>query len=239
VLTSCGAVPIEDIKAGDSVWATEPESGQSDYRQVVRTYVHDTYKLVRVTVGGEEIVATPEHPFWVKGKGWVCAGDLRTGDEVRLADGSTGVVESVFDETLDAPVKVYNFEVEGLHTYYVGGTVQVLVHNTCGGQPPAPSHVARDSYGNQLALPPAPKPAVGAGSRSIDINNLPNGWTKTGYSGYTHIRDANDVIRVRVDPPDNKTPYAHMHRYDEAGNSLDVNGNVVSSKNPDAHIPLV
>ena len=67
------------------------------------------------------------------------------------------MVESVFDETLGAPVKVYNFEVEGLHTYYVGGSVQVLVHNTCGGQPPAPSHVGGDSYGNQLALPPAPE----------------------------------------------------------------------------------
>ena len=65
------------------------------------------------------------------------------GDTLRLADGSTGVVGFVFDETLDAPVKVYNFEVEGLHTYYVGGSVQVLVHNTCGGQPPAPSHLVR------------------------------------------------------------------------------------------------
>jgi hypothetical protein len=51
------------------------------------------------------------------------------GDTLRLADGSTSTAGSVFDETLDAPVKVYNFEVEGLHTYYVGGSVQVLVHN--------------------------------------------------------------------------------------------------------------
>jgi hypothetical protein len=36
-------------------------------------------------------------------------------------------------EELDEPVKVYNFEVEGFHTYFVGATVQVLVHNACNG----------------------------------------------------------------------------------------------------------
>jgi hypothetical protein len=34
-------------------------------------------------------------------------------------------------EELDEPAKVYNFEVEGFHTYFVGSAVQVLVHNTC------------------------------------------------------------------------------------------------------------
>ena len=33
-------------------------------------------------------------------------------------------------EILESPVKVYNFEVEGFHTYYVGDTA-VLVHNLC------------------------------------------------------------------------------------------------------------
>ena len=33
-------------------------------------------------------------------------------------------------EILEAPVAVYNFEVEGFHTYFVGET-SVLVHNRC------------------------------------------------------------------------------------------------------------
>ena len=33
-------------------------------------------------------------------------------------------------EILENPVTVYNFEVEGFHTYYVGDT-NVLVHNLC------------------------------------------------------------------------------------------------------------
>ena len=34
-------------------------------------------------------------------------------------------------ELLEAPVKVYNFQVEDYHTYYVA-EVSVLVHNSCG-----------------------------------------------------------------------------------------------------------
>lgn len=72
----------------------------------------------------------------------------------------------------------------------------------------------------------------------IDVDNLPSGWTKTTNNGFTHVRDANGNIRVRIDPPDVKTPYPHKHLYDEAGNSLDINGNIVSPKSPGAHIPL-
>ena len=73
---------------------------------------------------------------------------------------------------------------------------------------------------------------------SKTVDDLPSGWTKTTNNGFTHIKDANGNIRVRIDPPDAKTSYPHKHLYDELGNSLDVNGNIVSPKSPDAHIPL-
>ncbi|CNH74158.1 RHS repeat-associated core domain-containing protein [Yersinia pekkanenii] len=40
---------------------------------------------------------------------------------------------------------------------------------------------------------------------------------------------------VRLDPPDKVTLYDHAHLYDKAGNSLDINGNVVDSNLPAAH----
>jgi len=40
------------------------------------------------------------------------------------------VVEKVQHEILEAPVTVYNFQVEDYHTYYVANGV--LVHNSCG-----------------------------------------------------------------------------------------------------------
>ena len=57
---------------------------------------------------------------------------LTKGDKVRLLDGRSGEVEDVVIEHLDEPIKVYNFEVEDWHTYYVAGA-GVLVHNDgCG-----------------------------------------------------------------------------------------------------------
>ena len=67
--------------------------------------------------------------------------------------------------------------------------------------------------------------------------NLPDGWTYTEHNGRVHIRDANRNFRVRIDPPDNVTNYQHMHILDEHENPLDINGNIVSPKSPDGHIP--
>ena len=45
-----------------------------------------------------------------------------------MLNGEYVVVEQVQHELLESPVTVYNFEVKGFHTYYVGDT-EVLVHN--------------------------------------------------------------------------------------------------------------
>ena len=81
------------------------------------------------------------------------------------------------------------------------------------------------------------KSGDGISEKDVDVNNLPEGWTKTENNGYTHIKDENGKTRIRLDPPDNKTPYDHKHLYDENGNPLDANGNIVNKKSPDAHIP--
>lgn len=70
-----------------------------------------------------------------------------------------------------------------------------------------------------------------------DVDNLPEGWTKTENNGRIHVRDAEGNIRSRIDPPDAKTDYQHQHRYDGNGNSLDADGNIVPYNSPDAHIP--
>lgn len=40
------------------------------------------------------------------------------------------IIEQVQHELLESPAKVYNFEVEDYHTYYVGNA-SLLVHNKC------------------------------------------------------------------------------------------------------------
>lgn len=83
-----------------------------------------------MTVNGEEIVCTNEHPFYVPVKGWTVACELRAGDRLQLVNGEYVVVEQVQHEIFESPVTVYNFEVADFHTYYVGDT-GVLVHNKC------------------------------------------------------------------------------------------------------------
>lgn len=72
---------------------------------------------------------------------------------------------------------------------------------------------------------------------AVNVDNLPKGWTATENNGHIHIRDEKGRIRVRIDPPDKNTPYPHRHHYDESGNSLDTDGNIVEPDSPEAHIP--
>lgn len=125
-----GLRPIEEIKAGDYVWAWDEETGEVALKEVVETYINETDELVHVFVDGEEIVATPSHPFYSPVKGWTDAVHLRAGDILVLVNGEYVVVEKVQHELLENPVKVYNFQVEDYHTYYVGSN-GVLVHNSC------------------------------------------------------------------------------------------------------------
>ena len=86
--------------------------------------------MVHVTVNGEEIVCTNEHPFYSPVKGWTAACQLRAGDILVLVNGEYVVVEQVQHELLESPIATYNFEVQDFHTYYVGESA-VLVHNLC------------------------------------------------------------------------------------------------------------
>ena len=131
VLASVGHVSIENIKAGDRVWSENPETGEKELKEVVRTFVNETHELVHVYANGEKIVTTPEHPFYVPSKGWVEAICLRAGDILVFQNGEYGIVEKIQHELLEHPIKVYNFEVTDFHTYYVGKS-SILVHNVCG-----------------------------------------------------------------------------------------------------------
>ncbi len=129
--TDNGSVPIEEITAGMLVYAHNPDTGETELKEVVQTFVRETNELVHIKVNGEEIISTPTHPFWVPQKGWTDAIQLRAGDRLQLLNGEYVIIEQVQHEILEAPVTVYNFEVEDFHTYYVSDSA-VLVHNKCG-----------------------------------------------------------------------------------------------------------
>ena len=123
-------------------WVTDPDTGETALKPVVQTFRNETEEWVHITVNGEKITCTPEHPFYVPQKGWTSAIDLRAGDILVMLNGEYVVVEQVQHELLESPETTYNFEVADFHTYYVGKSA-VLVHNTCGGKPTSPNQMQK------------------------------------------------------------------------------------------------
>ncbi|MEM7345220.1 MAG: polymorphic toxin-type HINT domain-containing protein, partial [Chloroflexota bacterium] len=101
--------------------------------ELVRAYLweHEDPIIVYLTINGEVIATTPEHPFFTSAGLWQGAGELESGDLVYDADGRTGVVEGV--EFIEQPQMMYNLTVAEAHTYFVGDG-EWLVHNSNCGQ---------------------------------------------------------------------------------------------------------
>ena len=128
VLALNGLKRIEDIVAGDKIMAADPDTFEVAERTVLETYVRQVDKLVHITVNGEEIVTTDNHPFYVQGRGFINAGNLLVGDKLISVNGDDLIIEDYYIELTEEPVSVYNFQVEDFHTYFVGDCA-VWVHN--------------------------------------------------------------------------------------------------------------
>jgi hypothetical protein len=87
VHTKEGLKPIDQIVAGDWVLSKhERNEGERDYKRVTNVCVHEDREVILLYIGGRQadgsnryrqLVVTPEHPFWVRGKGWKGAGALK------------------------------------------------------------------------------------------------------------------------------------------------------------------
>jgi RHS repeat-associated protein len=128
---------IEDVKVGDEVLATDPETGRTGLRTVTHLIVteHDKHfnELSIATHDGiEKLTATHEHPFWSPSALlWVEARDLKPGMTLLTEKGDTVVVTG--NRAFTRHARTYNLTVDDLHTYYVlAGETPVLVHNSGG-----------------------------------------------------------------------------------------------------------
>ena len=129
VATAAGMKAIETIRPGDLVLSANAETMETGYKPVLETYVRKVNKLVHLTVNGEKITTTEDHPFYVNGQGFVHAIDLCIGSELVNSSGEIVKIESIFRESLKDDVEtVYNFKVDDYHTYFVGIN-GILVHN--------------------------------------------------------------------------------------------------------------
>ncbi len=106
---------------------------QATLNSVLEIYEREVYETYRLTIDGEEIETTANHPFYTEDGEAVEAKDLKEGDKLSTADGESATVEQTEKVIHNEPVKVYNLAVLDTHTYYVG-EVGVLVHNECTGE---------------------------------------------------------------------------------------------------------
>jgi RHS repeat-associated protein len=121
-----GLVDIETLQEGIEVYSYDFELEQLELRPITKLYKRDVQEVYNLTIGREEIYVTSEHPFYVEGKGWVKAKDLKESDMLRTAKDKKKKIKRITKK--QAAVTVYNIEVDGNHNYFVG-KLKVLVHN--------------------------------------------------------------------------------------------------------------
>jgi RHS repeat-associated protein len=125
VATENGLKPIDEVTEGELVYAYNEATGEVGLYPVTDEIAHLDSRIVTLTIDGERIYTTPEHPFYANGQ-WIDAGKLRIGDLVRRLDGRMGDVEAVIVE--ERQQVMYNLTVAEAHTFFVGEQ-QWLVHN--------------------------------------------------------------------------------------------------------------
>ncbi|MET9856363.1 polymorphic toxin-type HINT domain-containing protein [Streptomyces sp. NPDC006450] len=132
------AKSIEDVKDGDVVTATDPQTGETRPETVTTTITTpDDKDFTDLTLTDEasprgppaKITSTYHHPYWSETRHqWIDAGELTAGELLRQPNGSTLTVQGVRNYRHAVPT--HNLTVDDLHTYYVLAASQpVLVHN--------------------------------------------------------------------------------------------------------------
>ncbi len=192
VMTDDGLIPISQVTLETIVLAFNEETGEIDYYPVIAVWVHEDPVIVYLTIDGETVITTPEHPFYTSEDEWVEAASLQPGDKIRNAAWGTGTVKAITFTT--TPQTMYNFTVATAHTYFVG-YAQWLVHNDgC-----LPSWVKDGgtlvNYGKNLQ---SEYKATGSipSTNQLDI----------------YIKRATEYgVQVRLDPPHPGTPWNVPH----------------------------
>ncbi|MCY9738048.1 polymorphic toxin-type HINT domain-containing protein, partial [Paenibacillus alvei] len=126
VLTDEGEKNIEDIEVGDKVLSKSDATGEVEYREVVKLFQKQADEVYYVHIGDEVIETTGLHPFWLDEKGWTLVQDLKVGDLLVSSDGTKLAIDKI--EKAPRQTTVYNFMVDGYHSYFVSN-LGIWVHN--------------------------------------------------------------------------------------------------------------
>lgn len=126
VRTLEGSRAIETIKVGDRLLTQDIKTGALGYQPVTVIHHNPPSPTFLVKVDGDTIVSSPFHRFWITGKGWVMARDLKGGELVRLLDGPARV-----EAVEEGPVQpVFNLDVAEHHDFFAGKAAALVHDNT-------------------------------------------------------------------------------------------------------------
>jgi hypothetical protein len=160
LLTPEGSKPIEDFKPGDLVLSAPEDNpyATAEPKEVEEVF-ESRAQVWELRAGGRTILTTEGHPFFVQGRGWTSACDLKPGDLLRgparlsyamplglkahIAEGGPAVEDykevlpgelTAVESTRPTPrtVPVYNLRIADWHTYFVGSEawgLAVWAHN--------------------------------------------------------------------------------------------------------------
>jgi hypothetical protein len=125
VRTLAGHKPIETVHAGDQVLTQDVTTGALSFQPILVVHHNAPGATLRVTTSdGQTVAASTYHRFWIAGKGWSMARDLKAGDTLRTLNGLTKIV-SVTEGKVEP---LFNLVVAVSRTYFVGEK-DTLVHD--------------------------------------------------------------------------------------------------------------
>ena len=206
VLTADGLRPIEQIQVGDQIQSRDEATGRTALKPVTALIHHDARHLYGLTLLEDKgrvtrLEVSDNHPFWVKGRGWVESAKLQRGMKLQAYDKSIVTVANVADLGREAPT--FNLTVADFHTFFAGES-KAFVHNACACTYALPMLLGQGGEERVRAVYDiGPKPGV-----PIQMNGrerIPDGLTgaalsevkNVGYQSYTQqLRDYLDFAQA-------------------------------------------
>lgn len=117
---------IEDVIVGESILTFNETTQVNESGIVGDLKQHEVENIIKLYFEDNTIITTTsEHPFYVKDKGWVEAGNLISSDVCKKSDGTDVTILEI--EGIPEKTMVYNLlDVSENHNFFAN---QILVHN--------------------------------------------------------------------------------------------------------------